>query len=424
MKRRNFLLASSAASVLTVFAIKPNNNGAAYSNYFKLLNMELKKQGPHKPVMLIDLDRVDQNIDKLKAIISPGVNYRIVAKSLPSPKLLDYTMRASKTNKLMLFHIPFVQNIAIDFPQSDILLGKPMPVGAALEFYTQHPSDSQFKPEQQLQWLIDTPERLIQYQQMAQHLDIKIRVNFEIDIGLHRGGLTSIEQLGHALDIILADLEHLQFSGLMGYDPHVVKVPVILKSSEQAFQESQAIYQSYLIYIQQNYPQINSEELCLNGAGSPTLALHKSNSVINDISAGSCLVKPKDFDIDSLNDFVPAAYIATPVLKKMDGVNIPTVEKLSDLFEWWDPNQQQTFFIYGGLWMADYESPAGLQRNTLYGKSTNQDIVNASKHVVLEVDDHIFLRPTQSESVFLQFGKILAIRNSKIVAHWPILSDK
>jgi len=44
--------------------------------------------------------------------------------------------------------------------------------------------------------------------------------------------------------------------------------------------------------------------------------------------------------------------------------------------------------------------------------------------VALEVDDHIFLRPAQSESVFLQFGSILAMRKAEIVGLWQILSDK
>jgi D-serine deaminase-like pyridoxal phosphate-dependent protein len=91
--------------------------------------------------------------------------------------------------------------------------------------------------------------------------------------------------------------------------------------------------------------------------------------------------------------------------------------------DWWDPNTQQTFFIYGGKWMAQYESPSGLQDSGLYGASTNQHMVNGSGRIDLEVDDHIFLRPTQSEFVFLQFGDLLAVRKGRIVDQWPVLTE-
>ncbi len=141
------------------------------------------------------------------------------------------------------------------------------------------------------------------------------------------------------------------------------------------------------------------------------------------MAAGSCLVKPTDFDIPTLQNFLPSAYIATPVLKKLKGTSIPSAEGLKGLFSWWDPNMKQTFFIYGGKWMADYESPQGLQNNSIYGASTNQAMVNGSSRIKLDVDDHIFLRPHQSEFIFLQFGDLLAIKDGWIIDQWPILKQ-
>ncbi len=423
MKRRNFLLGASAIGAITAFAIKPGDMGVSYSDYFRRLNHALKQQGPFKPVMIIDLEKLDQNIKTLMSNINSNVNYRIVAKSLPSPELLEYIMRATNSHRLMLFHLPFIQQVTRKFQRSDILLGKPMPVGAAQKFYREHSSDNLFEPAKQLQWLIDTPARLIQYQQLAHRLGVKMRINFEIDVGLHRGGLTTQQQLKDVLEIVFADPEHLEFSGLMGYDAHVVKIPSVLKNTQQAFIDSQLIYKNLIALIKSDYPEISIDKLCLNGAGSPTISLHQSSSVINDISAGSCLVKPTDFDIPSLEGFIPAAYIATPVLKKMPGISLPSAENLSGLLQWWDPNKAQSFFIYGGKWMAKYESPKGLQGTSLYGLSTNQDLVNSSVNVDLQVDDHVFLRPTQSEAVFLQFGDILVTRNGRITDRWPILRD-
>ena len=38
----------------------------------------------------------------------------------------------------MVFHQPFLNLIANELPNTDVLLGKPMPVAAAARFYEQH----------------------------------------------------------------------------------------------------------------------------------------------------------------------------------------------------------------------------------------------------------------------------------------------
>ena len=141
---------------------------------------------------------------------------------------------------------------------------------------------------------------------------------------------------------------------------------------------------------------------------------------MNDLAAGSGLVKPVDFDVPTLADHRPALFIATPVLKREAGTRIPFIEFLSPLIAWWNPNRAQTFFIYGGRWMAETVSPAGLKLNTVYGLSSNQQILNGSDRIEAGVDDHVFLRPTQSEAVMLQFGDIVIVRAGRIVDHWPV----
>jgi len=60
--------------------------------YFELLNQELKNQPRAIPFLLIDLDRLDQNIETLNSSIHPNIDFRIVVKSLPSPELINYVM--------------------------------------------------------------------------------------------------------------------------------------------------------------------------------------------------------------------------------------------------------------------------------------------------------------------------------------------
>jgi D-serine deaminase-like pyridoxal phosphate-dependent protein len=47
---------------------------------------------------------------------------------------------------------------------------------------------------------------------------------------------------------------------------------------------------------------------------------------------------------------------------------------------------------------------------------------NGSRSVNLAPDDWMFFRPTQSESVFLQFGDIAVYEDGDIVGSWPVFS--
>jgi D-serine deaminase-like pyridoxal phosphate-dependent protein len=421
MNRRKFMLGAAGLGVAVVgggLLARPKAHGKPYDEYFHALNQELKQNGPMRPSLVIDLDRLDHNINQVVQTVQAPKHYRIVEKSLPSQKLIEYISKRAGTQRLMSFHQPFLNDDALAFPEADILVGKPLPVRSAELFYKT--LKGSFDPSRQLQWLIDTPAHLQQYLELAKGLGTRLRINIELDVGLHRGGVAGNDTLAAILFQIAANPEHLQFAGFMGYDPHAgMAVPGILGSHEELFRKGIAIYQDRVDFTRSQYPQLWREDLTLNAAGSPTYRMHREESLSNDISVGTALLKPTHYDLDTLETHVPALYIATPVLKAVGPVELPALDAKSRIFSWWDPNQRQTYFIYGGYWMAEYESPKGLQFNELFGHSTNQEIVNASPEVGLQVDDQVFFRPTQSEFVLLQFGDLVAVRGGKIVDYWP-----
>ena len=397
------------------------------ASYFQSLNQTLKNQQRAIPRLLLDLDRLDENIKTLSETIRPAASLRIVVKSLPALDLIHYLLDQFQTTQLMVFHQPFLTDLFLNGNREiDVLLGKPMPVKTAAYFFKslEH-KHSLNDPFQQIQWLVDTPKRIEEYLALAKRLEQKIRLNLEIDVGLHRGGFTKVEDLAEALEIIAQHPNHLVFSGLMGYDPHLVKVPAILRSQKKSLQLANGFYQACKDLIRTKFPALWKEDLTFNGAGSPTLSLHeRADSPLNDISAGSCLVMPSTFDLPALSRFKAAAFIASPVLKKMKGTNIPGLERWKRIMNWLNKNNRQSFFIYGGYWKADYHYPPGLKTNALFGESSNQSLVNAPPQTSLEVDDFVFLRPQQSESVFLQFGKITVLRKGRIVEEWKPLSNE
>ncbi len=421
MKRRTFVLSAiTAVASAAVWWAKPGDHGEPYDAYFRALNNELKKNGPMRPCMLIDMDRLDRNIDRVVGTLrGAGKHYRIVEKSLPSQKLIEYISARAQTQRLMSFHQPFLNLDAEIFPGFDILMGKPLPVRSAHLFYRE--LKGAFDPARQLQWLIDTPQRLQEYLQLAQGLNTRLRTNIEIDVGLHRGGVNDNAVLGQMLETIAAHPQHLEFAGFMGYDAHVgMGVPHILGTASELLAKAMARYQGYVDFLRGTHASLWHEGLTLNAGGSPSYKLHGAEKLSTEISTGTALLKPNHYDLETLAEHEPAAFIATPVIKKTGPIRIPALDDKSKLFSWWDPNQRETYFVYGGWWLADYASPKGLQFNDIFGHSANQEIVNASPATGLKVDDQVFLRPQISESVLLQFGDLVMLRGGKIVDYWPV----
>ncbi|MEZ5553188.1 MAG: DSD1 family PLP-dependent enzyme [Pseudomonadales bacterium] len=422
MKRRTFLGAASGAAVAAAAGAtllwKPSDAGVPHNAYFSALNDLLKRDGPGRPVMLIDLDRLNHNIDVLSRSVGAGKTWRVVVKSLPSIPLLRHIMERAGTRALMVFHQPFLNEVAEALPHTDVLLGKPMPVAAAKTFYRrfeQIAESSEFNPATRLQWLIDSRERLEEYQALARTLGVKMRINIEIDVGLHRGGLPEPSAIDALLSIIAADPGHLEFAGLMGYEPHLTGLGAGLE--HPAVQQVVSVYRAFIDRLRAR--DIDPAGLTLNGAGSHTLAIYENDTTMNDLSAGSGVVKPTDFDTFHLKDNLPAAFIATPVLKRYDHLHVAGDPWFAGLLEWWDPNMRRVHYIYGGYWKARYVSPAGIPDPLFH--STNQEPFTTSESVDLAVGDYAFLRPTQSERVMTQFEDLLVVREGVITDRWPVL---
>ena len=164
MDRRRFLAGSAglaAAALAGGWALRPSDQGAGgHSAYFETLGAVLRERGLARPTMVLDLDRLDRNVDAVVAGTAARA-YRVVAKSLPSAPLLDYVMARAATRRLMVFHQPFLNEIAARQEATHVLLGKPMPVAAADRFYAVH-APGAFDPARQIEWLIDSAERLRQ----------------------------------------------------------------------------------------------------------------------------------------------------------------------------------------------------------------------------------------------------------------------
>lgn len=383
--------------------------------YFEQISHDLKTQQFAVPRLILDQALLQKNIQYVqrKLSVAQHLKPRLVVKSLASLNLLKLLSGCFQTERFMVFHLPQLISLVEDFPEADILLGKPMPIHAVISFYKEN---LQYK-NVNIQWLVDTKTRLNQYLNFAQQEKLRLQINIEIDVGLHRGGVASDDDLADMLSLIQQNPEHLTLSGLMGYDAHVNKLPKIIKKADKAFEESQEIYFKYIEMIRTQYPSLWHEQLCFNGGGSPSFCFHVKHSVCNDLSFGSMLVKPSDFDLDDLAPLQAALWIASPVLKELPYTELPGMPFLNKF-----PHKNKALFIYGGYWLADYVYPTGSHPHPLYGRSSNQELVNVPKNHPINVDDFVFLRPSQSEAIIPQFSHLWVYQDRHFVK-WSTLRE-
>ena len=418
MNRRRWLGLTALAGGAAAFALRPAPTGAPHDPFFSRLSKALREAGLSQPTLVIDRQRLHANAQRVRANLDRGLALRLVNKSLPSLPLLDEVARLTGTQRQMVFNLPYLQMLAEQRPQSDVLLGKPFTAAAAAQVLAQPPR-SGFDVSRQVQWLVDSPARLAQYRDLARGQRLPLRINLEIDVGLHRGGVPDEATLEQVI-ALLREEPLLRWSGLMGYDAHTEKIPDVAGSRASAHQHVLAVYRARLEALRASGLAPNDGALTLNTGGSPTYRLHRQGGPANEVAVGSALVKPSDFDSPLLADLQSAAWIATPVLKVQGFVAPNGVEPIGRAAQLWDPNQRIAHFIHGGHWLAQPESPAGLQASGLIGPSSNQQLFLGSGRQGLRADDLVFFRPTQSEAVLQQFGDIAVVEGDRVVAMWPV----
>ncbi|UVK44744.1 alanine racemase [Mesorhizobium sp. AR07] len=377
------------------------------SAYFGTLSDALKDAGIFQPCLLLDLDRLDRNIALVKERLDPGLAVRLVDKSLACLPLLSHIGKALGTISFMTFHPPISEAVLKAFPDADLLYGKPMPVGAARAALSEREA-----AWSRVCWLIDTQERLADYGALADELGIELRIAFEIDVGLHRGGFASPEALSKALSILPAH-KRLHCEGVMAYEAHAPHIPSLFGGPAKALVKASQQATAFVACLGPDQRRI------LNIGGSKTALLHHG-SAANEVSMSSAFVLPSDFDTPGLEGFQPAAFIATPILKVVEPM-LPGPLAVTRLLRALGRFPRKGCYLYGGKWMAEPVFPQGMKTNGLLGLSSNQQFMGLPADATAKPGDYAFLRPTQSEAVLQQFGSIAVFSGGKIADRWPVL---
>ena len=411
-----------------------NRPAEASDDFFRKISAELKEKATGVAVAVIDLDRLDANIDAVRNRVRPPFRLRIVEKSLPSLELLDQVLSRAQTNRLMAFHAQRVPQILKYFKAKtgrdcslDILFGKPIPVRSAEALLVEHPESHLC-----VTWLIDSNRRLQDYLILARRLELPLQLSLEIDVGIRRGGFDQIKDFEEALRVIQRESELLHFAGLMGYDGHVPKTPSFLgwgglDAHRRTLKRVVLSYRDFYAKAREVLnPQVSTwDHLVFNSGGSRTYALYEAIGdfkPINDLALGSGFVMPSDFSDDTLSAHQPALWLASPILKKLKTRPLPFLEPVWGLISRLLPQVEQGYVLYGGGYFSKMVAPSTVRPSWFYGLDgknilSNQTLVNSRADAGLEEGDFVFFEPREGDALSL-FQTIYCVRAGRIVDQW------
>ncbi len=390
---------------------------------FAAWNQELRAKASGRESALVDLDAVEHNLRVVGQRLGARFSLRLVAKSLPSPRLLEHMMITACTNRIMAFSEGMVRDLLLRFGSNvDILLGRPATADAAARTFAT--LDERFSsganPASNVRWLVDTPQRLTAFRDLAEQRGTTLKIALEIDVGLRRGGARNEDELASMLAII-AGSSRLELAGLMGYDGHVYIAP---EGSE--FSEVQARYADFVRAGSEAFPELFEGPLVYNGGGSRTYHRYvdELDTPIDEIAMGSAFLYPYNFAGLSETALRRATFLASPVLKRIDPAELPFAPGLLPEMAETNPDLELSFYLVGGGFAGEQVFPPGLVRNPLGpgGAGVNNLLSNqaqwlGSREVPLQVGDYVFYHPWEGDGI-RWLSRLDVFRNGELVDQW------
>ncbi|RKE79212.1 D-serine deaminase-like pyridoxal phosphate-dependent protein [Rhizobium sp. AG855] len=383
--------------------------GAAY---YQRLSTALVQAELHRPVLVIDRDRLDGNIELVRKRLAPGLGLRIVDKSLSSIPLMQHILSRCDTMRIMSFHLPMTLAMLSAFPEAEVLFGKPVPIATLTSSLNHSPPEMVDDVLRRCVFLIDDMARLEQYAALAHSSGKTIRIAFEVDVGMHRGGFQTPQTLLAAV-ARAGEASGLRLEGVMAYEAHIPQLPRLFGGAYE-----QVRVEARLNDVVAALPP--KARNIVNTGGSKTALTYGNAGTITEVSMGSAFLKPTDFEIETLCSLQPAAFIATPILKVGD-MRLPGPAFLTYLTQAFGSLPKKGCFLYGGKWMAEPVHPRGLQENRLWGHSSNQQMMALPHDTDARPDDFAIFRPTQSEAVLQHFDGLYVMSGGRIEERWPVL---
>jgi D-serine deaminase-like pyridoxal phosphate-dependent protein len=404
--------------------------------YFAQLSADLDAAGIGTPVVVVDLDRMEENVDAIVAAISP-LRFRIVEKSLPSIDLLrlvvDRAVAAGGGASFLVLHLPLLPALLEAFPEADVIVGKTQLTSAIASCFAALGEDvDRAAVASRVVFLADDADRLAELVELADALGVTLRIAVEIDVGLRRSGLRDPDELRPILGAFLAATASVELAGLFGYDGHVAHVPRGTREAAEAeWIATNERYDAFVRVLREDaFTPLVHADLIFHSGGTtthPIYARPPRETAVNDVATGGGVLRPGDYpshflrDLRGSRDLAPAIFVAAPVLRVYgdDGAP-PALPFFTDAQNAAIFAGRQALAVYGGGWASYFTFPEVGPPPFAGGGGgpswvPNLGLLTAAPDVPIAAGDWIYFHPTSSEVIF-QFERVRLVRGGRLLA--------
>lgn len=350
------------------------------------------KQEIDTPTLLIDLPKLDHNIEKMAAFVdNAGVSLRPHMKTHKCPIISQRQIAAGAIGvtcqKLGEAEAAAKSGI------SDILITNQIVGQRKIDRLVKLAKGADVKV------LVDSHQNVIELNQAARETGIKLGVLVEVDVGMERCGVQSGEQA-----LRLAEFVHnqksLEFMGLEGYEGHACMIPSF-KEREARTLEAMKL----LVDTKELVEAAGFEVEIVTGGSTGTYMITGRYPGVTEIEAGSYATMDKKYASVERVDFEPALTILVTVISRpKEGVAII------------DAGLKAMSVDFGTPKVISCEG-AVLDKNLSeeHGKLLLTDDANS-----LHVGDKVELIPTHGCTTINLHNQFVVTRGDEVQAVWGI----
>ena len=346
------------------------------------------------PALVLELDAFERNMKRLQnAVSSAGVRLRPHAKSHKCPEIALRQIKlgavgicCQKVSEAAVF---------VDAGVSDIFITNQV-VG---EKKVAHALD--LAARARIGVLVDHEDQISAFARASAERQIPIDIYLEIDVGMGRCGVVSIERaVAMAQQIDAAP--YLNFMGLQCYHGSAqhYRLP---EERQQAITAVCAKASSAKAAIEGVGIQVER----ISGAGTGSVMLESHSKLFNEVQAGSYILMDRDYATNQRDPsdlpFEHALFVKTAVLSH------PTANRA---------------VVDAGLKASSVDSgmPVVWQRSDAkYLKASDEHgVLELAPDSTLRLGDYLLLVPGHCDPTVNLYDELIAIRGDRVEAIWPV----
>lgn len=371
---------------------------------------------PGTPVVLVDLDALDQNADDLVRRAA-GKPVRVASKSVRVPDLLRRVLARPGFRGVLAFTLREALWLHQHGVSDDIVVAYPTVDRAALGRLASSPAAADA-----ITLMVDDPAQLDLVDSVRSSPVVPLRVALDVDAGLsvggrHVGPKRSPLRDPSAVAALARDVvarRGLRLVGVMTYEGQVAGLPDVVPARPARSVVIRRVKSASARQLERRRREVAAairdvgELEFWNAGGTGSVETTTADPVVTEVAAGSGLLAPTLFDHYRGFDPRPAAFFAVPVVRRPS---------------------DQVVTVHGGGFVASGAAgrdrlpvpwaPSGLRLTTLEGAGEVQTPLSGPAAARLRVGDLVWFRHAKAGELFEHANEVHLLSGDTILDRVP-----